>query len=194
MPNVKTMLAQLNVIREKNGLPQLKAWKSSQENLELALSKYADPNGKPAVKVAAAVAEGAYATDEAAKRSTGHSARGKAPKTRLRKDIEKAVKASTPKPEKNTLQGVANNIKKMAQRSTPAKVVKVKGTMPAKIAPANGLVTLADIARSIKVDPKAARSKARRSDELNALAKDKDRWLFAPKDKAKVVALLKPKN
>lgn len=185
MANVKTLLAQLNVIREKNGLPRLKAWKSSQENLELALSKYADPNGKPAITVPAAVAEGAYPTDESAKRSTGHSARGKAPKTRLRKDIEKAVKASTPKAEKL----------KAAGKGKAARV-KVKSTMPAKIAPAqvNGLLTLADIARSLKIDPKAARSKARRSDELLKLTRDKDRWLFSPKDKAKIIALLKPKN
>ena len=68
-----------------------------------------------------------------------------------------------------------------------AKAPKVKASKPA---PKGNFVTLADIARSMKVEPKVARAKARRSDAIIKLSVG-DQWQFRPADKAKVIALLK---
>lgn len=50
-------------------------------------------------------------------------------------------------------------------------------------------ITLAEIARTMKLNPRAVRARARRSDLLNTLAINA--WTFAKKDQAKVVAFLK---
>lgn len=52
-----------------------------------------------------------------------------------------------------------------------------------------GITSLADIARELKIEPKLARAKARRSDELMKLAQG-DAWAFKPADVAKVKKIL----
>lgn len=52
------------------------------------------------------------------------------------------------------------------------------------------LITLSDIARDLKIDPKASRAKARRNADISKLAQG-DAWAFKPADVAKVKKLLK---
>lgn len=111
------------------------------------------------------VAEGAYPTESAAERSTG--IKGKAAKSRAR--LAKAL-AKDEKKEKPV----------KAKASPKAKAVKVKGEF----------ITLAEIARDLKIEPKVARAKCRRSDAMSKLSKG-DAWQFLPKDVKAVKEFLK---
>lgn len=65
-----------------------------------------------------------------------------------------------------------------------------KATKKAAPKKASDLISLADIARGLKIEPKLARAKARRSDEITKLAQA-DAWAFKPADVAKVKKFLK---
>lgn len=116
-------------------------------------------------KVEPAIAEGAYDTKTKAEASTEL----KGVHAKKREAIRKAnePKAAAPK----TME---------AKTSKPA----------AKAKPASDLVSLADIARELKIEPKLARAKARRNDELKKLAQG-DAWSFKPADVAAVKKILK---
>lgn len=75
---------------------------------------------------------------------------------------------------------------KAAKKGRKAKAEKVSRPRVLE----NGNVSLSDIARSIEMEPKTARSKARKSKDIRKLAQD-GQWAFKPQDRKKVVSLLK---
>lgn len=113
-----------------------------------------------------AVAEGAYPTERVARASTGHSTAS-----------PKQAKASIPAPKAET---------------TSKKGPKVKVTKVTK-APSD-TITLSEIAADAGLSPKAARARARRSQEIADLCIDPAHWTFAPASRTKVLALLTPKK
>lgn len=75
--------------------------------------------------------------------------------------------------------------------SKPAKAKSSKDKAPkAKKASTGEFIALADIARTMGIEPKVARAKARRHDEIAKLSKG-DAWQFLPADVAKVKKFLK---
>lgn len=162
MSNTTTMLVELNTLRAARGQSSLKSWKGSTAALEQTINAY------KVKKVEPAVAEGAYPNAKVAEHST--ELKGTDAKAR---DVIK--KANTPKPEK---------------AAKPAKVAKAKPAKAKAAKPTSDHVSLADIARELGIEPKLARAKARRSDEITKLATG-DTWAFKPADVAAVKKLLK---
>lgn len=176
-------LNELNTLRAARNQAPLKSWKGSTAALDQTITAYKTKKVEPAV------AEGAYANERQAEASTGlkgthQKKRDAIAKANVRHDslddrAAAADKANAPKPEKGSMAQHAKNKKDIKQAARAGK----------KQATSN-LVSLADIAREIGIEPKLARAKARRSDELTKMAKG-DSWAFAPADVKKVKELLK---
>jgi hypothetical protein len=164
MSTTTKKLAELNTLRAARNQPPLKSWKGSTAALDQTLVAYKTR------KVDPAVAEGAYPTAKQAEHATG--LKGTDAKAR-----DAIAKANTPK--------VSKTLKAM-EKTREQKAAKTA----AKTKPASDLVSLADIARELKIEPKLARAKARRSVDIQKLAQG-DSWSFKPADAAKVKALLK---
>lgn len=159
------LLEQLNSMRADRDQLPLKSWKGSRAALEETITAYKTH------KVAPAVAEGAYPTATQAEASTGINGTHEKKREAIRK-------ANVPADETST-----------KESAMPAKSKKTnKPTKSTK--PASDLVSLADIARELKIEPKLARAKARRSDEITKLAQG-DSWAFKPADAATVKKILK---
>jgi hypothetical protein len=81
--------------------------------------------------------------------------------------------------------------KAKAPKQVKEKKAKASKAQPkAKKASTGEFIALADIARTLGIEPKVARAKARRHDEIAKLAQG-DAWAFKPADVAKVKAFLK---
>lgn len=186
-------LAELNALRTAKGQPPLKSWKGSVAALDQTLVAYKTK------KVAPAVAEGAYPTAKQAEHATGL----KGTDAKARDAIAKANKPKAGDPVKGAKDSGAFELRRVkpdkSQRDTLASVKALatgKGKTKHVSQPtgkASDLVSLADIARELKIEPKLARAKARRSEELTKLAKAAggESWAFKPADAATVKKLLK---
>lgn len=167
MSNVNAMLAELNTMRAERNQPALKSWKGSTAALEQTINAY------KVKKVEPAVAEGAYPNAKVAE----HSTELKGTDAKARDAIKKA---NTPKADGPFKRAAPTQAKAKATKPAKAKATK----------PASDNVSLADIARELGIEPKLARAKARRSDEITKLATG-DTWAFKPADVVQVKKLLK---
>lgn len=167
------LLALLNSLRANRNQPELKSWKGSRKALTDTITQYMTKKVEPAV------AEGAYDNARIAEHATGL----KGTDEKKRQAIAKA----------NTTKNVpATSTKETNMSKSKTSTRHTDKPLP-KTGPKYGdeFVSLADIARELKIEPKLARAKARRSDELAKLAQG-DAWAFKPADVKKVKAILKP--
>lgn len=160
MKTIADLLASLNVVRAAEGKKALTSWKGSRAKLEELCGLV------PVIKVPAVVAEGAYDNGRQAEHATG--VKGRDEKKR------QAIKKSNPKAF-STIEDVGL-LKHIAEKQ--------------KKASTGEFIALADIARTMGIEPKVARAKARRHDEIAKLSKG-DAWQFLPADVAKVKKFLK---
>lgn len=156
-------LAELNTLRAARNQAPLKSWKGSTAALDQTIIAYKTKKVEPAV------AEGAYPNARVAEHATG--IKGKDEKKR------EAIRAAN-------VPATSTKEKVMTTKKTPAKTTKPAAKKT------SDLVSLADIAREMKIEPKLARAKARRSTDISKLAQG-DAWAFKPADVAKVKKLLK---
>lgn len=166
MSTTAEKLAILNALRDARQQPPLKSWKGSTKALDDTIEQYRIH------KVAPAVAEGAYDNSRVAEHATGLKGTDEKKREAIRKANVPADSTST----------------KETTMSKPTKKVATQEKRNA--ASDKGLVSLADIARELKIEPKLARAKARRSTEITNLAQG-DAWAFKPADAAKVKKILK---
>lgn len=173
------LLAELNTLRAQRNQPALKSWKGSRTALEQTITAY------QIRKVEPAVAEGAYPNARVAEHATGM----KGTDEKARQRIAKANKATfaAQRLAERTAEAVPSTSTKETAMTKPTKPAK-KSTKE-KTKSDSGLVSLADIARELKIEPKLARAKARRNADLQKLAQG-DAWEFKPADVKKVKAIL----
>lgn len=172
-----TLLELLNSMRADRDQLPLKSWKGSRTALEQTVEAYkVRATEAKVVKVAPAVAEGAYTNSNTAEHAT--ELKGKDAKAR------DAIKQA------NTTKETVMEKKIAANTKRNAKDAEKVAANERKLSKKSDLVSLADIARELKIEPKLARAKARRSDEITKLAQG-DSWTFKPADAAKVKKLLK---
>lgn len=190
--STKMLLDQLNDLRAKRNQPALKSWKGSRTALEQTIAAYLTKKVEPAI------AEGAYPNANVAEHATGLKGKDE----RARAQVAKAIARQSHEEEGAKIaEAVRNNStstkeSKMSKKPSMLKQVENMKAKGAKIVAASrkasDLVSLADIARELKIEPKLARAKARRSDDLTKLAQG-DSWSFKPADVAKVKSILKGK-
>lgn len=161
-------LVELNAARAANGKAPLKSWKASKQALADAWAKerHAAGNFEMSTEELAAQADRPKHEEEAPKLQYAEPIVGyKKPSTRLK---EEAAMHADPRPTKEI----------MAERKAKASVSN----------PSQDPFNLADVARYLKIDPKAARIKARR--HLRHLQINKTEWTFKAKDYNAVVSIL----
>lgn len=179
-------LARLNELRAERNQAPLKSWKGSTKALDETITAYT------VRKVSPAVAEGAYDTTTKAEAST--ELKGTHEKAR-----EAIRKANTPPPAKASAKraldrhlGIPEETGKAKRRAekTADRIKSMTAETSTKKTTKSNYVSLADIAREIGMEPKLARAKARKSNELTKLAQG-DSWAFKPADVSQVKKLLK---
>lgn len=185
VPAKPAMIKAVQLLPTLNGLlrllkrPTLKSWKGSREALEKRIDdtrRQLEALPPPAPKKAqTVVAEGAYKTEEEAFARTGHRTNGKTKKMiKDEKRKERFIKARIEPTSSHTL-----------------KASELKGVKATK--PKGDVVTLADVARTLNMQPKVARGKGRRyAKELLKLQIDKDsKYKYPPSNAEAVAAILR---
>lgn len=174
----KQLLPTLNGLLKLQKKPTLKSWKGSREALEKridATRAEVEAHKPPTKNGHTVVAEGAYKTEEEAFARTGHRTNGKTKKMvkdekRKERFIEKRITPTGRVPSANS--AITNRPKK---------------------GEAKDYITLADVARTLNMQPKVARGKGRRyAKELLKLQIDKDsKYKYAPANAEAVAKILK---
>lgn len=166
---VPAMLATLNLLLKQKSLDPIKKWKGSKKQLEQRITKVKSSIEKdiPPWKVyPTGVAEGAYRDGRQGVVKTGHTSKGKS------KSVEKRERIN------------AKHIAKRIAGDTQQAATGVK-----RLPDDASVLTLSQIALSVKMDPKTARRKARLY--KRDLAKfEVAKYKFDPKDADKVAAII----
>lgn len=166
---IPTMLLALNLLLKQKTLSPIKKWTGTKKQLEQRIKKVRESIEKdiPPWKVyPTGVAEGAYRDGRQGVSKTGHTSKGKS------KSVEKRERIN------------AKYIAKRIDGDTQQAATGVK-----RLPEDASVLTLSQIALSVKMDPKTARRKARlykRDLEKLQIAKYK----FDPKDADKVAAII----
>jgi hypothetical protein len=199
-PTNAELLSRLNSLRADLGMTALAGWKESRAKLEAAIAKARD---------AAQVALDTKVADaEAAPEKTFEELAAEHMPEILKPDAEEPagqhsqdVAAGLTDDHAGNLENHpivkdmrANDAKKTKKSTKTAAPVKVSA--PKKTEAKGDTVTLADIARDLKVNPKVARAKARRhSSKLETLRiAGTDGWVFPSKNRTAVVNILTGKK
>lgn len=184
------LLARLNLLRRKRGMDVLTSVKGSKEDLLERIKKLEQSIIADSVStfpiLPTAVAEGAYRSQEEAVAKTAHTMRGKSKsqekhEKRVAKHIDKRIKASDVS-DISMVEMRGDDLRKALQGKP------VKGSN--KLSPVV-ILTLADIARELKMLPKVARQKARKHKKELGKLETSGKYKYDPKSKAKVVAILR---
>lgn len=185
VPTGKQLLEQYNRLLKLKSLSPIKIWKESRKALEKRIVKLRQSieHDIPAWRTyPAAVAEGAYGSDIEATYKTGHTLSGPSRGAEKRENIKQRHIAKRLKDDPNTPQVSVQAFSPNKRVMTPAN---------GKHAP-SGVISLADIARTIDMDPRVARAKARREKKkLSKLEVKGSKYKFLPTHTAAVVAILR---
>lgn len=162
MSNAKTALTELNALRVAVGKKPLAAWKESKAKLDAAI---------------AALKETAPAAGPAAHKANAVDA--KPTKDEFFDDLEA---------QRDVLVKKQNAKAKVDTKTKPAKTAKsAKEPKAVKKTPGEG-VSISTIAAELDIDPKVARAKLRRQDEVPCI--EGSQWLFNKSDIPAIKAIL----
>lgn len=171
---ITELLARLNALRADLGKPALKAWKESRAKLEGEIASY--------VKQAEAKLEADVKAKEAAADTKTPADLKQHPLVKERElEGERIDNSPTGRKAPTKKQAKVNEKAKAAAEQRKAK------------ADSKDMISLADLARELSINPKVARAKARRHSKVLASLKvaGAEGWEFPASAKAAVVKVLK---